>query len=115
MLPAYAELHCRSNFSFLSGASHPEELVVRAQALGYSALALTDECSLAGVVRAHAEAKRASLHLIVGAEMQLAHPVAKGKGEAGPAPRLVLLAQSRRGYGNLSQWVTVARGRGGKG
>ncbi|MFN9746788.1 MAG: PHP domain-containing protein, partial [Betaproteobacteria bacterium] len=57
-LPAYAELHCRSNFSFLSGASHPEELVARAQALGYGALALTDECSLAGVVRAHAEAER---------------------------------------------------------
>ncbi|MBE0622710.1 MAG: PHP domain-containing protein, partial [Burkholderiales bacterium] len=52
-LPAYAELHCLSNFSFLRGASHPEELVVRAQQLGYSALALTDECSFAGVVRAH--------------------------------------------------------------
>ena len=87
MLPAYAELHCRSNFSFLSGASHPEELVVRAQALGYSALALTDECSLAGVVRAHAEAKRAGLHLIVGAEMQLTHPAGQGQGRcaAGPA------------------------------
>ena len=57
MLPAYAELHCRSNFSFLIGASHPEELVLRARALGYSALALTDECSLAGVVRAHAESR----------------------------------------------------------
>ena len=53
MLPGYAELHCRSNFSFLRGASHPEELVGRAHALGYAALAITDECSLAGVVRAH--------------------------------------------------------------
>lgn len=53
MLPAYAELHCISNFSFLRGASHPEELVDRARELGYAALALTDECSLAGVVRAH--------------------------------------------------------------
>ncbi len=57
MLPAYAELHCLSNFTFLRGASHPEELVERAQALGYSALAITDECSLAGVVRAHLAAK----------------------------------------------------------
>ena len=51
-LPEYAELHCRSNFSFLTGASHPGELVQRAKELGYAALALTDECSLAGVVRA---------------------------------------------------------------
>ena len=55
--PPYAELHCLSNFSFLRGASHPEELVERAQALGYAALALTDECSVAGVVRAHLAAK----------------------------------------------------------
>jgi error-prone DNA polymerase len=115
MLPAYAELHCRSNFSFLSGASHPEELVQRAHALGYGALALTDECSLAGVVRAHAEAKRVGLHLIVGAELQLTLPAVKGKGEASPGPRLVLLATSRRGYGNLSQWITVARRRAAKG
>src|SRR5262245_12909435 len=100
-LPAYAELHCRSNFSFLTGASHPEELVARAHELGYAALAITDECSLAGVVRAHGEAKRLKLHLIVGAEMRLA-PGADG-GAAGP--RLVLLAQTRRGYGNLAQWI----------
>ncbi|MFM7533144.1 MAG: PHP domain-containing protein, partial [Rubrivivax sp.] len=86
MLPAYAELHCRSNFSFLVGASHPEELVARARALGYTALALTDECSLAGVVRAHGEARRQGLHLIIGAEMRL----------AGGGAHLVLLAQSRR-------------------
>jgi len=111
MLPAYAELHCRSNFTFLTGASHPEELVERAQALGYSALALTDEASLSGVVRAHAEARRLGLHLIVGAQMQLDAP---GRGaETGPC--LVLLAQSRRGYGNLAQWITVARRRAGKG
>ncbi len=115
MLPAYAELHCRSNFSFLTGASHPEELVQRAHALGYGALALTDECSLAGVVRAHVEAKRCGLHLIVGAELQLTHPAVKDKGDAAPGPRLVLLAMSRRGYGNLSQWVTVARRRAAKG
>ena len=110
MLPRYAELHCRSNFSFLTGASHPEELVERAAALGYSALAITDECSLAGAVRAHVEAKAQGLHLVVGSEMRLAMP---GSGE--PHARLVLLAQSRRGYGNLSHWITVARRRAAKG
>ncbi|AJC22928.1 error-prone DNA polymerase [Pandoraea pulmonicola] len=71
-MPAYAELHCLSNFSFQRGASHPEELVARAVHLGYTALAITDECSLAGVVRARAEAQRhASLSLIVGSEFRL--------------------------------------------
>jgi len=74
-LPGYAELACRSSFSFLTGASHPEELVARAKALRYAALAITDECSLGGVVRAHAEAKRLGLPLIVGATLQLAPPV----------------------------------------
>jgi len=63
-LPFYAELHCCSNFSFLRGASHPEELVERAQALGYGALAITDEASLAGVVRAHKAASACGLKLI---------------------------------------------------
>jgi error-prone DNA polymerase len=70
-IPGDDELHCRSNFSFLTGASHPAELVQRAQALGYAALAITDECSLAGVVRAHLEAQRCGAHLIIGAEMRL--------------------------------------------
>ena len=115
MLPPYAELHCRSNFSFLTGASHPEELVLRAAQLGYSALAITDECSLSGVVRAHLEAKRQQLHLIIGAQMRLTVPVPGSGGNAPPGPRLVLLAQTRRGYGNLSQWITVARRRAAKG
>ncbi len=120
MLPAYAELHCRSNFSFLTAASHPEELVARAAQLGYSALAITDECTLAGVVRAHGEAKRRQLHLIIGSEIQLtlAPPSPAGPTPAGaPAlhARLVLLAQTRRGYGNLSEWITVARRRAPKG
>ncbi len=195
-LPAYAELHCRSNFSFLTGASQPEELVQRAQALGYTALALTDECSLSGAVRAHTEAERLQFRLIIGAEMRLSLPGASraspanaassslflmdgdGDGDAdadadadadiGPTaaahavkrveqkpqlkdaavgaskqrraqpskqpsaeplterrtepptepptePRLLLLAQSRRGYANLSQWITVARRRAPKG
>ena len=115
-LPGYAELHCRSNFSFLTGASHPGELVVRAKALRYSALAITDECSLAGVVRAHVAAREAGLHLIIGSEMQLSLPSAGGdKGASGAHARLVLLAQTRRGYGNLSHWITVARHRAVKG
>ena len=110
MLPRYAELHCRSNFSFLTGASHPEELIERAAALGYGALAITDECSLAGVVRAHVEAKAQQLHLIIGSEMRLTLP-----GSQAPHARLVVLAQTRRGYGNLSHWITVARRRAEKG
>jgi len=104
-LPSYAELHCCSNFSFLRGASHPEELVERAQALGYAALAITDEASLAGVVRAHRAAKAAGLPLIVGAEFRL----------AGEDFKLVLLAQNRAGYGNLSALITLARRRAAKG
>ncbi|MFO1329604.1 MAG: error-prone DNA polymerase [Rubrivivax sp.] len=116
-LPGYAELACRSNFSFLTGASHPEELVARARALRYAALALTDEGTLGGVVRAHAEAKRLGLPLIVGATMQLhvRAPVAQPGVADAPGPRLVLLAQTRRGYGNLAQWITVARRRAPKG
>src|SRR5581483_10138641 len=72
MQPSYAELHCLSNFSFLRGASHPEELVARAKALGYSALALTDECSVAGVVRAHLAAEAYGLKLLIGSEFALA-------------------------------------------
>ncbi|MBK1615043.1 error-prone DNA polymerase [Rubrivivax gelatinosus] len=112
VLPPYAELHCRSNFSFLVGASHPEELVARAHALGYAALAITDECSLSGIVRAHAEAERLGLRLLVGSEMRLSSPEGA---EPGDEPHLVLLAQSRRGYGNLSHWITVARRRADKG
>jgi len=109
-LPPYAELHCLSNFSFLTGASHPEELVERAHQLRYSALAITDECSFAGVVRAHNAARQHELHLIIGSEMRLHQP-----GCGTPHARLVLLAQSRRGYGNLSHWITVARKRADKG
>ena len=108
-LPPYAELHCVSNFSFLRGASHPEELVERAAALGYAALAITDECSLAGVVRAHGEAKKHALHLLIGSEIRLA---TRG---GGPHARLVLLATDRASYGNLSEWITLARMRADKG
>src|SRR5450755_2900791 len=66
---SYAELVCASHFSFQRGASHPYELVERAQKLGYAALAITDECSLAGVVRAHVQARDCKLHLIIGSEI----------------------------------------------
>ena len=108
-LPAYAELHCRSNFSFLTGASSPEELVDRAATLRYTALAVTDECSLSGVVHAYEQATERALHLIIGAEMRLE------PGIGGVPMRLVLLATTRRGYGNLSQWITLARRRAEKG
>jgi len=107
--PPYAELYCRSNFTFLVGASQPEELIERAAAKLYSALALTDECTLSGVVRAHLEAREAGLHFIVGSEIQFS--TAAGT----PFVRLVLLAQDRRGYGNLSELITLARRRAEKG
>src|SRR5882672_4845342 len=103
-LPAYAELHCLSNFTFLRGASHPEELVHRAAALGYSALALTDECSFAGAVRAYVAAKDIGLPLVIGSEIRL---------EDGP--RLVLLATDRESYGHLSGLITRGRRRSRKG
>lgn len=102
-LPDYAELHCISNFTFLTGASHPHELVARAKALGYRALALTDECSVAGTVRAHVAAKEAGLKLIVGSRFT----VRDAQGE--PWLRLVLLAQDIDGYGNLCECITQAR------
>src|SRR5262245_4958386 len=98
-LPEYAELHCLSNFSFLRGASHAEELVERAVELGYAALAITDECSLAGIVRAHVAAKK-RIKLIVGSEVQL---------EDGP--KLILLAPDRAAYGALSSLITAGRRR----
>jgi error-prone DNA polymerase len=103
--PAYAELHCLSNFSFLRGASHAEELVAQAKALGYSALAITDECSFAGVVRAHSAAKKiGGIKLIIGAELRL---------ECGM--RLVVLALDRSGYARLSRLITRGRRAAAKG
>jgi error-prone DNA polymerase len=104
ILPAYAELHVVTCFSFLRGASHPEELVARAAKLGYTALAITDDGSLAGVVRAHAEAKKCGLHLIIGTELTL---------ECGL--KMVLLAMNRDGYGNIAELLTVGRRRAPKG
>ncbi len=102
--PVYAELHCLSNFTFLRGASHPGELVEQAHKLGYRALAITDECSVAGVVRAHEAAKEFPIQLIIGSEIRLEDGV-----------KLVLLATNREGYGNLCSLITRGRTRGNKG
>ncbi|NVK25034.1 MAG: error-prone DNA polymerase [Gammaproteobacteria bacterium] len=102
----YAELVCQSNFSFLTGASHPEELVEQAQKLGYSALALTDECSVAGVVRAHAYINKHNLNLklIVGARFHFQHTL-----------DFVLIAPSRKAYAELCRIITNSRRRCKKG
>ena len=94
----YAELHCRTNFSFQEGASHPDELVAEAARLGLSALAITDHNTLAGVVRAHTAAKQVGLKLLIGAEISLVD-----------APSVVLLATDRAAYGRLSRLITVGR------
>ena len=98
--PAYAELHCLSNFSFLRGASHAEELIAQAKQLGYTALAITDECSLAGVVRAHTAVKKVGggIKLVIGAEFRL---------ECGL--RFVALAPDRSAYARLSRLITRGR------
>ena len=95
---AYAELHALSSFSFLRGASRPDELVAQAAALGYRALALTDECSLAGVVRAYEAAQAQSIELIVGSELAFEDGL-----------RLVLLAADTAGYARLSRLITRGR------
>src|SRR5688572_33063485 len=95
-LPRYAELHCLSNFSFLRGASHAEELAVQAKELGYEALAITDQCSFAGVVRAHSAVKKVGgIKLLIGTELTL-----------GCGLRLVVIVLDRGGYGRLSRLIT---------
>ena len=96
-LPDYAELHCLSQFSFGRGASSARELFERAKQQGYAALAITDECTLAGIVRAWQAAKDNGLALIVGSEMRI---------EDGP--KLVLLAENLAGYQALCRLVTTA-------
>ncbi|OLF53156.1 PHP domain-containing protein, partial [Pseudomonas chlororaphis] len=103
-MSGYAELHCLSNFSFQRGASSARELFERAAAQGYEALAITDECSLAGIVRAWQAAKESGLALIVGSEMRLDDGL-----------RLVLLVENLEGYQNLCRLITQARRRAPKG
>jgi len=101
---SYAELHARTNFSFLRGASHPDELVQRAAQLGLAALAVTDRHSLAGVVRAHIAAEQAGLKLLVGAEI-----------EPEDTLPMVLLATDRASYGRLARLITRGSRRAEKG
>ena len=99
----YAELHCVSNFTFLRGASHPQELIHTASTLGYQALAITDECSLAGVVKAHVAARECGLPLIIGSEFII------------DEQKLVVLVTNRQSYSELSGLITLARRRSNKG
>jgi len=102
--PGYAELHCLSNFSFQRGASSAAELFERAKTHGYQALAITDECSLAGIVRAWQASKETGIALLTGSELNI---------EQGP--KLVLLAENLTGYENLCRLITHARRRAEKG
>jgi error-prone DNA polymerase len=95
---AYAELHGKTNFSFLEGASHAEELAQRAAELGYTALAITDVNTLAGVVRAHVAAKDAGCKLVIGAEIR-----------PDDAPTALLYATNRAAYGQLAHLITRGR------
>ncbi len=101
---SYAELQVTSNFSFLRGGSHPDELAITAAALGLSAIAITDRNSLAGVVRAHVGAKSAGIRLLVGARLDLQD-----------GPSLLCFPSDRAAYGRLSRLLTVGRRRAPKG
>ena len=103
-MPPYAELQVTSNFSFLRGASHPEELVSTAADLGHAAVAIADRNTLAGVVRAHQAARRAGIRLVVGARLDLAD-----------APSLLCFPTDRAAYGRLARLLTIGRRRAPKG
>ncbi|MCP4816973.1 MAG: PHP domain-containing protein, partial [Planctomycetaceae bacterium] len=100
----YVELSCKTNFSFLQGASHPDELVTRAAQLGYKALAITDRNTLAGIVRAHMAAQEVGLPLLIGAEIT---PV--------DAPPCLLWAPDRAAYAALCRLITLGRRQAEKG
>ncbi len=117
----YAELHCRSNFSFLEGASHPEELAERGAALGLAALALTDRDGIYGAVRFAKAAKRVTFDAIAGTELTLDAPELRPKRrrtltahESAALPRIVLLAENQAGYANLASAISAAQLRGKK-
>ena len=100
----YAPLWCKSNYSFLEGASHPEELVQRCHQYGLPALALTDRDGVYGAVRAHVEARQIGLHLIIGSQITI-----------DDGSSIVILAQNREGYANLCRLITKGRLRCAKG
>ncbi len=102
--PAYAELQVTSNFSFLTGGSHAEELVAQAKALGLAAVAVTDRNTLAGVVRAHVAAKQVGLRLVVGARLDLLD-----------GHSLLCLPTDRDAYGRLCRLLSLGQRRAEKG
>ncbi|BCD95806.1 error-prone DNA polymerase [Marinagarivorans cellulosilyticus] len=97
-------LFCQSNFSFLTGASHPHELVEAAALLGYSAIAITDECSLAGIVKAHVAAKERGIDCLIGSYFQMSS-----------GARIIAIAPSTEAYCELSGYISLARRRMPKG
>ena len=103
-MSSYAPLWCKSNFSFLEGASHPDELVDEAFRQGLPALALTDRDGVYGAVRAHVKAREVGLKLIIGSEISI-----------DDGSTIVLLAQDRGGYANLCRLITKGRRRSEKG
>lgn len=105
----YSELHCLSNYSFLRGASHPHELVIEAKAQGYQSIAITDECSFSGVVKAWTESKKQAIKLIIGSEFLLSESSSRINA------KLVLLAMNRKGYQQISGLISSARRRSEKG
>ncbi|MGH7074167.1 MAG: PHP domain-containing protein, partial [Stellaceae bacterium] len=100
----YAELQVTSNFSFLRGASHPEELVAQAKALGHAAIAITDRNSLAGIVRAHVAAEKHGLRLVVGCRLDLLDGCS-----------LLCFPSDRAAYGRLTRLLTRGKRRANKG
>ena len=111
----FAELHCVSNYSFLRGASHPEELVKQAHALGYKAIAITDECTYAGLVKAHMAAKDCGIKLIIGAEFSLTLNRENSKDGEHAVEKIVVIAPDRSTYGQLSAFISKLRRRANKG
>lgn len=107
--PSYAELHCWSNFTFLEGASHPEELAQYAAGLGFKALALTDRDGLYGMVRFSKAASPLGLNAICGAELTIGEA-----GEPHTRPRVVLLVEDNAGYANLVELISISQMRGSK-
>ncbi len=101
----YAELFCKTSYSFLQGASHPADLVSRAHELGYRALAITDEASVSGVVQAHLAAKLVGLKLLIGAQFQSTQI----------GGTLAVIAMTRQGYAELGWLITQTRRREVKG
>src|SRR5688500_11235974 len=104
--PEYVELRCATAFSFLRGASLPEEVVARAASLVYRRLAITDRNGVYGIVRAHTIARQFGLSILVGAELELA-------GE--DSSTLILLVTDRKSYGRLCRLLSIGRLRVGKG